>query len=402
MKIIGGIYDEVCREPNSSQTVGSGLRAAVAVSRAARDLTLHSRASHTQLEEARQIAAGSHFALAVKERRRSIRFSYDNPLARPYIDSHDPLDVEDIQLDDDVVLAYGMIDARPRIRARRIIIDPQRPGSYDLSPHFEFDRSSTLAIVANETEIRGLAGKPKESIPECGLAVLKRYGAEVVVIKRGALGALVVFDGEIRPVGSFPIERVWPIGSGDVFSAVFALAWGQEDRTPVEAARIASQATAAACRESHHGPIQAVSAAAKPLLPDSIEEKVGEPPVLYLAGPFFSFAQRWMIDLMRHALVKLGAEVFSPYHEVGDGPPDVVAPLDLAAIERATAVVAIIDDLDAGTLFEIGYAKALGKSIVAFGENTSSSDLTMLIGSGVELHDDLATAAYRAVWVGMR
>lgn len=402
MKIVGGIYDEVCREPYSMQTVGSGLRAAIAISMAATNLTLCSRASEPQAEEAHRLAAGAQFSLSVTDRLSSIAFSYDNPLARPHIDFHDSFDVQDLRAEDDVVLAFGMIDARPSVRATRVIIDPQRPGSQDLEPHFDYNASSTLAIVANETEIRGLAREPGASLQQSGVVVLKRYGAEVVVIKRGALGALVVLDGEIEQVGSFPIERIWPIGSGDVFSAVFALAWGQEHRPPVEAARIASRATAAACRESHSGPIQAVSATLRPLLSDEFKEKGGEAPALYLAGPFFTLSQRWLVDLMRSAVTKLGAEVFSPSHDVGDGPPDVVVPLDLAAIRRSDAVVAIVDGLDAGTLFELGYARAQGKPVVAFGESTNSPDLTMLVGSGVELHSDLATAAYRSVWAGMR
>jgi len=60
--------------------------------------------------------------------------------------------------------------------------------------------------------------------------------------------------------------------------------------------------------------------------------------------------------------------------------------------------LAVVNGLDAGTLFEIGYAKSLGKKVVAFAQNVNSSDLTMLIGTDCEITSDFSTAVYKASW----
>jgi len=54
-----------------------------------------------------------------------------------------------------------------------------------------------------------------------------------------------------------------------------------------------------------------------------------------------------------------GLRVFSPYHDVGIGIGKDVAPKDIEALKRSRAVLAIIDGVDTGTIFEVGYARAL-------------------------------------------
>jgi nucleoside 2-deoxyribosyltransferase len=75
----------------------------------------------------------------------------------------------------------------------------------------------------------------------------------------------------------------------------------------------------------------------------------------------------------------------------------VVAP-DLDGIARAEVVLAVVSGLDAGTLFEIGYAKALGKRVVIYSENVSENDLTMMIGSNCEIIEDFSTVVYQTSW----
>ena len=40
---------------------------------------------------------------------------------------------------------------------------------------------------------------------------------------------------------------------------------------------------------------------------------------VYLAGPFFSMGQRWLVDEARRCLGELGMDVFSPFHDIGPG-----------------------------------------------------------------------------------
>jgi hypothetical protein len=75
--------------------------------------------------------------------------------------------------------------------------------------------------------------------------LLEIEAASVLVLKRGPDGADVYSrDGKLVTVPVYQTERVFKIGSGDVFSAVFAYLWAEEQRAPEEAADIASRAVA--------------------------------------------------------------------------------------------------------------------------------------------------------------
>jgi nucleoside 2-deoxyribosyltransferase len=78
--------------------------------------------------------------------------------------------------------------------------------------------------------------------------------------------------------------------------------------------------------------------------------------------------------------------------------PEDVVPLDLDAINEADIIVAIVDGLDSGTLFEIGYARARDIPVVAFVENEKIEALTMLQGTNCIIESDFSTTIYKTVW----
>jgi nucleoside 2-deoxyribosyltransferase len=49
-------------------------------------------------------------------------------------------------------------------------------------------------------------------------------------------------------------------------------------------------------------------------------------------------------------------------------------------------------------VFEIGYARALGKPVVVFAQNVSEESLKMLEGTECDICDDFVTAIYRTAW----
>ena len=61
-------------------------------------------------------------------------------------------------------------------------------------------------------------------------------------------------------------------------------------------------------------------------------------------------------------------------------------------------MLAILDGLDSGTLFEVGYARAKGIPVVAVAEDVPPRMLTMIEGSGCDVVQDLTTAIYRTCW----
>ena len=119
---------------------------------------------------------------------------------------------------------------------------------------------------------------------------------------------------------------------------------------------------------------------------------------IYLAGPFFDLGQRWLVEEVRTLLRSMGAEVFSPVHEVGPGPASTIAPEDIRGLEQSQVVFAILNGLDSGTIFEIGYAVKHGLPVVALAQNAKDEDLKMIAGTGCYVTDDFATAIYQAIW----
>ena len=95
----------------------------------------------------------------------------------------------------------------------------------------------------------------------------------------------------------------------------------------------------------------------------------------------------------------LGSTVFSPLHNVGTG-GDEVAAMDLAGLEGCNAVFALLDGWDSGTVYEVGWAHRHGLPVVGFRNSPDDPGTKMLVGSGAEIHDDLASALYRVVWAG--
>ena len=396
MIVVGGVYHELCRDPFHDELFGSGVRAAYALSNAQTPGQLHSVATAAEAELVKAMG----IALSHVERLAPVRFMYDTPVSRPIHDYRGTAtSTVNLHAEGDSVLVFGMVDANPSVKARRLVVDPQSPGLTNLKDHIDFS-AEELVIVANRREILGLAGGTPGSIEEATKEVRRKYSAEAVVAKCGPRGAVLVDDTGISLVDPYPTQDVWPIGSGDVFSAVFAWYWGEQGESPFEAARRASMATATWCSK---GALQVVrrDGAVIPPRSDGFKATLRDARI-YLAGPFFNYGQRWLVDLVRDSLIDLGIGVFSPIHDVGIGPPDSVAPADIQGLEKCDAVLALLDGLDSGTLFEVGFAQAKGIPVVGFAERTASSDLTMLIGTGIPVYSKLAQAAYHAAWSSLR
>lgn len=387
MIVVGGTYQETCRDPYFLAMLGSGLRAAACLALVEPAVQLHSAVEHASFEVARATAAGLSLNGPVwSERSTAVGFHYETPLSSPRLFGRESRLIEPIDVAADTVLAFGMVEGPAGVQAQSLIVDPQHDIGLDALKAFDPKR---LALLASGPEIVSLGGGL--SVEASAAALLDMLPADVVIAKLGALGALVVTRDGSEGVGPRPTARTWPIGSGDAFSAGFAWAWGSQGAAAVEAARVGSAAAAAWCStQTLPLPQQAFTQ-----YPSALRRR----PRVYLAGPFFDVAQRWLVDLAARSLTQLGAEVFSPFHEVGIGGTDVAA-LDLAGLAHCDSVLALLDGLDAGTVFEVGWATCAEMPVVAFCQRCDEADLTMVGGSGTVVYDDLSSAVYAAVWAG--
>jgi len=94
--------------------------------------------------------------------------------------------------------------------------------------------------------------------------------------------------------------------------------------------------------------------------------------------------------------------VISPVHDIGRAAdydsPEEVAQQDLDAIERSDLVFALLDHLDSGTHFEVGYARKEGTPVIGYANDFEMGSETMIRGSGCKVYEDLSSAIYNAIW----
>ena len=329
-------------------------------------------------------------AISASQRFSTVRCGYSNlsmsdPIHSPASESLTR--VGQLHLDLETVLMFGLLeDQWPEtsrkhvtINAKTVVYDPQ---SMSRSIPWSATGSHTerLAIVANFAEAKAMAGRlglqPSHGdwdARELGKCLLQAEKAEVVVVKKQAEGSFVITEHDAHHVCSYKTKTVFPFGSGDVFSGVFAACWAAMGADPVDAAQRASAAAAYYCNSR----ILPIPSDDDELMKGSTPHKIpvsseGKPKgMVYIAGPLFNFQQRWFIDEVKRCLEDNGVETFSPFHAVGTkGTPAEIAKADIDGLEK-----------------------------FAFGQCTPKSDLLMVEGSqGCLIYRDFPTAIYHAAW----
>lgn len=390
LTVVGGLYREHCIWPEWHRLFGSGGRAAAAVVGHVDSITLRTYASPTVAADFGPQAEADCIDFRTERIDQTVAFAYAHSLATPVI-APSPSRVvkyQPIAVSAASVLRFGMMEGTAKVDAGWCVYDPQSaftPESFAANG----SRATHLAIVANRGEVSQLGG---DADPIRAARHLVQRGAEVVVVKAGASGAHVVSSGNATPISPYRSDFVWTIGSGDVFAAVFATYWGVHKYGPVEAANLASMAVA-----SYADTMALPVPSSKSLQECSVPVRLAGGRA-YLAGPFFSLGQRWLVDETRRGLQDLGLSVFSPVHDVGPGEAHEVAPADLDALNECDVVFALLDGLDSGTVFEVGYARALGKPVYALAQNVSNEDLKMIEGSSCRVYTDFVTALHHCAW----
>ena len=403
--IVGGSYGEECTFPRRRVWRGSGGRAAALLSSLGARTVLHTVAPRDYLAHAQSLAGKLGYQLKPTESSQAVWFRYRFPLGRPEIhpQSIDPVEQSGVRTKH--TLVFGMMEGRPLVEAEKVVYDPQDGAkSRPFSANGSIARS--LAQVVSLSEGRALTQATEPD--DIATALLSHPGCEVVVVKCGPQGALVATPDNRSWIHSFPTSNVYKIGSGDVFSAVFAHAWMCLGDDALSAAWIASRCVAHYVERAtdrftpeEYRRLREEALARRHSGVDTTPRIIPQDSI-YLAAPFFNVGQQWVVDETREALQDIGFNVFSPIHDVGAGLANDVAGEDLEALERSGVVLAILDGWDPGTLFEVGYAMALGIPVVAVAENMPQpTALTMFEGTGCDIVRDLTTGIYRTCWTLM-
>lgn len=402
MDVVGGAYEERCLRPAWHEVFGSAGRAASAIAAMAGGgrVTLHCYTDPGTGPTLEARCALEETSLAAVPVPATCSFRYTHALYRPEIDgprsAYAPLVVQG-----ENILRFGILEGDAIVHGNRVVYDPQG-GLSSEAFHTNGSTAEELFVVLNEREALAMTGLVNDAtVLELAQAVRTMNKASGVVVKRGPLGAFVLDGDESAEVAAFETSTVWKIGSGDVFAAHFALGWAMQGRSASDSAYRASLATAIYCDGRGFATTSALDGFLGTPILASKRWKTSWRPRIYLASPIFTLAQLWLVEQVRENLRAFGLEVFSPFHDVGYGSAEDVVQLDLEGLQVSDLVFAIADGLDSGTIYEVGYARALGKPVVVYCENESSEDLKMLEGSSCLLCRDYVSAIYRALWMAM-
>lgn len=399
MIVVGGTYSEVCFEPMWEQIYGSGLRA-VQVLLSTEDIG-HVRfvtsgdeeETGPYLDYINSIYPG--LEIQIHKTSKSLSFYYDYPLRmptilpRPDVVEKNSFEVKDLSAD---VLQFGMIESAVIVSGRKVVYDPQSPAK-PVSFRDSGSSAQQLAIIVNRGEAEELSGE--SDLTKIQEAIFAKEQCDVLVVKDSARGAHLFVESQSEAI-NIPVymtNNVWSIGSGDVFSTTFAYHWFN-GCTPQFACSRASRATAQYCNTKNLNVLRSTDQI------DYQELIIKERPAtqIYLAGPFFTMSERWVINEAWKQLKSFGLKVFSPFHDVGHGRAEDVVHKDIQGLNNSDIVFAIVDGLDSGTLFEIGYAICQQKKVIAFTQNEGEEPLKMLDGTGCIIEEDFTTALYKVYW----
>jgi hypothetical protein len=203
--------------------------------------------------------------------------------------------------------------------------------------------------------------------------LLRDDGAEVIIVKCGAKGAWVYEKGNgPHFVPAFRSKRVFKIGTGDVFSAVFAYHWCERRQRGVDAAMAASSAVS----------LYAETRTLK--MTTSKREPVRSTNVRVAVVSFgTTLPDLWLREEARSALIGLGAHPV----ELPSGPR--VRDLDI------DSVLVLADGNRRSSLRVVRQVTSGGVPAIVFSQKTPLRSKT----ADVFYADDFSTAIYNAFWV---
>ncbi len=81
--------------------------------------------------------------------------------------------------------------------------------------------------------------------------------------------------------------------------------------------------------------------------------------------------------------------------KIGIGTWQIMTRLDLEGIDRWQAMTAVLAERDGfGTVFEVGYGRVRGISVVGLAQNMCPEDMKMVARSGCQVVGDLVSVIY--------
>lgn len=375
MHIAGGLYRELCDMPFWDATFGSGARAAVAISGQCPSVELHTYASLADQLTLVDLRS-QRIRLNISSRPSPIVFAYFHPLSAPHIQPvYSEIEQQvPICVTGDAVLRFGFLEGDAVVTANRAVYDPQswrNPVAFAANG----SKANELALVLNELELQHASGITE--LEQAAAHLMHLQGATIVVVKRGVRGAIVLErSGQVCHIPAYRSSKVFKIGTGDVFSALFALHWAERGLCAAMAADMASRCVSIYCDSQKYEFDEQQMMQLQPV-------SIGTGVAIQLEGSAESLGQRFTLEEARHALRELGMNVHCPELEFR------------SSIENVNALLVIDDGLSCDALFRIAHARERAIPIVTLHERINAR---LSIPESTWITDDFTSAMYLAAW----
>ncbi len=393
ISIIGGTYREIDFDEITIEIFGSGYRGAKYLLENKCNVDFYTSCNDESLRflmENKKVY--KNLELFYKLYSELITFKYSYPLDQPKIfpNLFNISKTEDIYVNSENIIAFGMLETDFKISAKKVVYDPQT--SINPKKFSELGKCNELVYIINTNEAKSLASS--SNIEDIKSFFLKSEKVKAFILKNGPFGAKLYYDDNEIVIPSFITNNVNKIGSGDIFTSSFGYYWLEHGLSIDEAALYASKTTAYYCDKKAFIDIRHFEKFEyNSFIFNNIKNKI-----IYLASPFFSLSELILIDKIRSTFIDLGINVISPFHDIGLGDNINIAKKDIEGIDKSDIIFCMFDNLDSGTIIEAGYSLAKNKKIICYHRTCNEDKLLMLTPGNIRIFNNLTTAIYHTIW----
>lgn len=124
--------------------------------------------------------------------------------------------------------------------------------------------------------------------------------------------------------------------------------------------------------------------------------------MIYIAAPFFNEEQVKVVEEIEHNLTSNGITYFSPreYGVIKDTPMTEdrfmrIYDMNIRMMDACDRMIAVIDDYDTGTIFEIGYMTARQKRVVSY--SSQGHGLNVMLAKAIDFHCNNISDIFNAI-----
>ena len=382
----GGVYVETCVTPAQIALFGSGGRAAMVIAGLGSEVVLHTFQPEALWDDVEANFNPAGVQVVAHPSPHRLCFEYLHPMSRPRMTPLPRGRPSSVPIEGEQVLRFGCLEGDFRVTASRCVYDPQ--SASDPAPfHANGSTAESLAMILNANELRRMTGTDDLSL--AALDVTRNEAISVLVVKDGWAGAYVFeSSGSPRHVPAYPTDRVYKIGSGDVFSATFAHEWMSNGTDAAEAADLASRRTA----QYVETPVFPLPLEVYPRPP--WRNETGGRRVLFACENRTS-SQRWVCEEAVRGLRDLGVDVVVEdlrVHKTGGSAP--------ASVDQTSFDVVLVHADDSRTAATaMNTALAHGKPVVVFADDPAALEAAEKFG--LPGTADLCSALYQTQWVAL-